>query len=69
MDTMLSRALREFMTGPLNQLIVNLGGRDSDQWEAELKQFLRKEPSTLRETLSEWVKLLSAGVHHAWIVH
>ena len=25
MDTMLSKALREFTTGPLNQLIVNLG--------------------------------------------
>ncbi len=44
MDTMLSRALREFTTGPLNQLIVNLGGQYGDQWEAELKKFLRKEP-------------------------
>lgn len=44
MDTMLSKALREFITGPLNQLIVNLGGQDGDQWEQQLKQFLRKEP-------------------------
>jgi len=44
MNTMLSKALREFTTGPLNQLIVNLGGQDGDQWEQQLKQFLRKEP-------------------------
>ncbi len=44
MDTMLSKALRKFTTGPLNQLIVNLGGQDGSQWEEELKQFLRKEP-------------------------
>ncbi len=44
MDTMLSKALREFTTGPLNQLIVNLGGQEGDQWEEELKRFLRKEP-------------------------
>ncbi len=41
---MLSKALREFTTGPLNQLIVNLGGQDGDQWEQQFKQFLRKEP-------------------------
>ena len=44
MDTMLSKALREFTTGPLSQLIVNLGGQEGDQWEEELKKFLRKEP-------------------------
>ena len=44
MNTMLSKALREFTTGPLNQLIVNLGGQDGDQWEEEFKKFLRKEP-------------------------
>ncbi len=44
MDIMLSKALREFTTGPLNQLIVNLGGQDGNQWEEELKKFLRKEP-------------------------
>lgn len=40
---MLSQALREFTTGPLNQLIVNLGGEQSEEWENELKKFLRKE--------------------------
>jgi len=44
MDTMLSKALREFTTGPLNQLIVNLGGDDGDRWDEEFKRFLRKEP-------------------------
>lgn len=44
MDTILSKALREFTTGPLNQLIVNLGGPDGNQWEQQFKQFLRKEP-------------------------
>jgi hypothetical protein len=44
MNKQLSTALREFLTGPLNQLIVNLGGQDGDQWEQQLKQFLRKEP-------------------------
>ncbi|MFA6339238.1 MAG: hypothetical protein WCW87_04270 [Candidatus Paceibacterota bacterium] len=43
MDTLLSKALREFTTGPLNQLIVNLGGQDGSQWEQQLKRFLRKE--------------------------
>lgn len=43
MDTMLSKALRKFMTGPLKQLIVNLGGNESKLWEEELKKFLRKE--------------------------
>ncbi len=44
MDAILSKALREFTTGPLNQLIVNLGGRDGDQWAQQFKRFLRKEP-------------------------
>lgn len=44
MNRQLSTALREFITGPLNQLIVNLGGQDGDQWEQQFKQFLRKEP-------------------------
>lgn len=44
MDTMLSKALRKFTTGPLNQLIVNLSGQNGHQWEGELKKFLRKEP-------------------------
>lgn len=41
---MLSKALREFTTGPLSQLIVNLGGQDGAEWEKQLKRFLRKEP-------------------------
>ena len=43
MEHMLSKALREFFSGPLNQLIVNLGGESGEEWEAELKKFLRKE--------------------------
>lgn len=42
MDTILRKALRA--NGPLNRLIANLGGQDGDQWEQQLKQFLRKEP-------------------------
>jgi len=44
MDPMLSKALRDFMSGPLNQLIVNLAGKDGAQWEAELSRFTRREP-------------------------
>lgn len=44
MDTMLSKALREFTTGPLNQLIVNIGGQEGGLWEGELKKFLRRQP-------------------------
>lgn len=44
MNTMLSKALREFTTGPLNQLIVNISGQDGDLWEQQFKKFLRKEP-------------------------
>jgi hypothetical protein len=44
MDTMLSKALREFMTGPLKQLIVNLGGENGSLVEEELKKFNRGEP-------------------------
>ena len=40
---MLSKALREFNSGPLNQLLVNLAGDDGDVWEGALKKFLRKE--------------------------
>lgn len=43
MDTVLSKALREFTTGPLNQLIVNLGGQQGPLWEEEFKRFLRQE--------------------------
>lgn len=44
MDSMLSIALRQFLNGPLKQLIVNLGGQDGELWEQEFKKFLRKEP-------------------------
>lgn len=37
-------ALREFTTGLLNQLLVNLSGQDGSTWYEELKKFLRKEP-------------------------
>jgi hypothetical protein len=56
MDTMLSKALREFITGPLNQLIVNLGGRDSGLWTEELKKFLRKEPCWVNNKDSQIAK-------------
>lgn len=41
---MLFTALREFTTGLLNQLLVNLSGQDGQVWLEELKRFLRKEP-------------------------
>lgn len=44
MDAMLSKALRGFLTGPLNQLIVNLSGKDGEEWGEGLMRFLRKEP-------------------------
>lgn len=44
MDNILSKALREFTTGPLNQLLVNMGGKDGDRVEAELSKFNRREP-------------------------
>lgn len=44
MDSMLSKALRDFTSGPLNQLIVNLSGEQGYRWEEEFKRFLRKEP-------------------------
>jgi len=53
MDTMLSKALREFMTGPLNQLIVNLAGQDGSLWEAELHKFNRKETCWPSERVSK----------------
>ena len=65
MDTILSRALREFTTGPLNQLIVNLGGHDGDQWEQQLKRFLRKEPCwifTNNIELEEHIKAVEESI-------
>lgn len=43
-DTTLSRALRDFMSGPLNQLIVDLAGKRSEEVERELKKFNRRQP-------------------------
>lgn len=43
MEHMLSKALRKFISGPLNQLVVNLGGEDGAMWEEELKKFNRRE--------------------------
>lgn len=57
MDTMLSKALRQFLIGPLNQLIVNLGGKNGEQWEEELKKFLRKEPC--------WIEVNAAQVRQS----
>lgn len=45
MDHMLSKALREFHSGPLHQLLVNLGGKEGAMWEAELNKFNRRETS------------------------
>ena len=56
MDTILSKALREFTTGPLNQLIVNLGGQDGDQWEQQLKRFLRKKTCWSNDQVTQVAK-------------
>lgn len=42
-NTMLFKALREFTSGLLNQLLVNLAGQEGQIWLEELKKFLRKE--------------------------
>ncbi len=42
-NTMLFKALREFNSGLLNHLIVNLAGEDGERWLREFKKFLRKE--------------------------
>ena len=52
MDTMLSKALREFLTGQLNQLIVNLGGENGEKVEEELKKFNRGEPCWVGEGMA-----------------
>ncbi len=41
---MLFQELREFTTGLLNQLLVNLAGQDGQSWLDEFKKFLRHEP-------------------------
>ncbi len=43
-NTMLFKALREFTSGLLNQLLVNLAGEDGQTWLDEFKKFLRQEP-------------------------
>lgn len=43
-NTMLFTVLREFTTGLLNQLLVNLAGEDGQKWFDEFKKFLRQEP-------------------------
>lgn len=53
MDTVLSKALREFLSGPLNQLIVNLGGKNGAKVEEELKKFNRGEPCWIKEEVEQ----------------
>lgn len=43
-NSMLFKELREFTTGLLNQLLVNLAGEDGQSWLDEFKKFLRREP-------------------------
>ena len=43
MDTMLSKALRDFLSGPLNQLVVNIAGDPTGETEREFNKFNRKE--------------------------
>ena len=43
-EFMLFKALREFTSGLLNQLLVNLAGKDGQIWYEEFKKFLRREP-------------------------
>lgn len=60
MDTMLSKALREFLTGPLGQLIVNMGGKDGAIVEEELKKFNRREPCWVTTTVAQEPKSTSS---------
>lgn len=53
MDTILSKALREFFSGPLNQLIVNLAGKNGGEVENELKKFNRGEPCWVVHEIEE----------------
>ena len=52
-NTMLFTALREFTTGLLNQLLVNLSGQDGQTWLEEFKKFLRRETCWI-ETLESF---------------
>ena len=42
-NSMLFQELREFTTGLLNQLFVNLAGQDGQIWLDEFKKFVRQE--------------------------
>ena len=61
--TMLFTALREFTTGLLNQLLVNLAGHDGKIWLEEFKKFLRREvcwpDENLKKLLAEREELKS----------
>jgi len=59
---MLFEALREFTTGLLNQLLVNLSGQDGQTWLEELKKFLRKEPCWVAEKVKVYLKELWCGL-------
>lgn len=58
MDSMLSKALRGFVSGPLNQLLVNLAGEQGYLWEEEFKRFLRKEPCWGERILPQTFRLV-----------
>ena len=61
MNNMLSKALREFLSGPINQLIVNLGGDDGEIWEKEFKKFLRKEKCWTEHHTHPYLRCISEG--------
>ncbi len=72
--TVLFTALREFTTGLLHQLLVNLSGQDGQMWLGEFKKFLRKESCWVpRETVipvevEESVPRLSTDHLQSWTV-
>lgn len=62
----LCQALREFTTGLLNQLLVNLSGQEGHTWLEEFKKFLRKESCWTNAQLQtgvplDFVKPVSTG--------
>lgn len=40
-----SETLREFISGPVTDLLVKANGEDADTWQREFAKFLRKEPT------------------------
>lgn len=54
MSNMLSVALKE-ITGPLNQLFINLAGENGQTWFEEFKKFLRKEPCWPKQPILEFL--------------